>query len=70
MHYAVEGHTILELRAQCLPMNALYRIVEIGCTVSEIRADYLHLAGKKVYSFDGAASACAADSCEFPMIFL
>ena len=47
MHYAVEGHTILELRALCLPMNALCRIVEIGCTISEIRADCLYLAGKR-----------------------
>ena len=46
MHYAVEGHTILELRALCLPMNALCRIVEIGCTISQIRADCLYLAGK------------------------
>ena len=48
MHYAVEGHTIVELRALCLPMNALCRIVEIGCTISEIRADCLYLAGKGV----------------------
>ena len=47
MHYAVEGHTILELRALYLPMNALCRIVEIGCTISEIRADCLYLAGKR-----------------------
>ena len=39
MHYAVEGHTIVELRALCPPMNALCRIVEIGCTISELRAD-------------------------------
>ena len=30
-----------------LPMNALCRIVEIGCTISEIRADCLYLAGKR-----------------------
>ena len=47
MHYAVEGHTILELRALYLPMNALCRIVEIGCTISEIHADCLYLAGKR-----------------------
>ena len=46
MHYAVEGLTIFELRALCLPMNALCRIVEMGCTVSDMRADCLYLTGK------------------------
>ena len=39
MHDAVEGHTFVELRALCLPMNLLCRIVEIGYTISEMRAD-------------------------------
>ena len=48
MHYAVEAHTIVEIYALFLPMNALCRIVEIGCTISEIRTDCLYLDGKKV----------------------
>ena len=39
MHYAVDGYTIVEICVAFLPMNALCRIVEIGCTFSEIRAD-------------------------------
>ena len=49
MHYAVEGHSIVGMRALLLPMNALCRIVEIGCTIFEIRAGCLYLAGKGVY---------------------
>ena len=41
MHYAVEAHSIVEMYALFLPINALCRIVEIGCTISEIRADCL-----------------------------
>ena len=48
MHYAVGAHTIVELHGLYLPMNALSRIVEIGRTVSEMRADCLYLAGKGV----------------------
>ena len=41
MHDAVEAHTIVEIYALFLPMSALCRIVEIGRTISEIRADCL-----------------------------
>ena len=39
MRYAVEGHAIVEICALFLPMNALCRIIEIGCTICEIGAD-------------------------------
>ena len=47
MHYAVEGHTIVEICALFLPMSALCRIIEIGGTFSEIRADCLYLVRKR-----------------------
>ena len=47
MHYAVEAHTNVDIYALFLPMNALCRVVEIGCTISEIRADCLYFAGKR-----------------------
>ena len=56
MHYAVEGimnstgagsiGAIVEICAMFLLMNALCRVVVIGCTISEIRADCLYLAGR------------------------
>ena len=52
MHYAVEAHTIVEIYALFLPMNALCRIAEIGCTIPEIRADCLYLAGKRCICFN------------------
>ena len=47
MPNAVEAHAIVEIYALFPSMNALCRIVEIGCTISEIRADCLYLDGKR-----------------------
>ena len=60
MHYAVEGHAIVELRALYLPMNTMSRIVEICCTVSDMRADCLYLARKMCISSHEHDIRCSA----------
>ena len=43
----VESCAVTDFRALCLPMNALYRIAGMNCTITEMRADRLYLAGKR-----------------------
>ena len=48
---ATNCSTVFDFRVLCLPKNASCRIVEIGCTITGMLADYLNLAGKCVLTY-------------------